>query len=136
MNTHRTNQINKHVTVLGVLYIGVSLVSLVIAIGLFMILGGVGVAVNDPVAQRVLITVGTIIACMLSITSLPSLVAGTGLLMRRAWGRILALILAVFKLFNIPIGTAIGVYAFWVLMQDEAEAIFSPIAQLEPESLE
>jgi hypothetical protein len=131
MNELSSNQINKHVTVLGVLYIGMSLVSLAIAVGLFLLLSGIGIAVDDPVARRVLVTVGTVIAFVLSITSFPSLIAGIGLLMRRAWGRILALILAVFKLFNIPIGTAIGIYAFWVLMKDEAVAYFSTNPQPE-----
>ena len=118
-NTH------KHITVLGVLYIGTSLVSIAIAVGLFLLLGGIGIAVNDQTAMRVLVTVGTLIACMLSITSIPSLIAGIGLLAHRAWGRILALILAVFKLFNIPIWTSFCVYSFWLLIQYYTESLFS-----------
>ena len=123
---------HKHITILGVLYIGLSLVSLAIAVSLFLLLSGIGLAVDDQIALQVLLTVGTVMLCVLSVTSLPSLFAGIGLLMHRKWGRILALILAVFKLFNIPIGTAVGVYAFWALMHDEAEAIFSGEGQLEP----
>ena len=116
---------HKHITILSVLYIGMGLVSLAIAIGLFLLLWGIGIAVDDPVALQVLGTISTISACFLTVTAIPSLIAGFGLLARRAWARILALILAIFKLFNIPIGTAVGVYAFWVLLQDDAQTFFS-----------
>jgi hypothetical protein len=39
--------------------------------------------------------------------------------------RYLALILAVFDLFNIPIGTAVGAYSIWVLVQDETAQLFA-----------
>jgi hypothetical protein len=42
--------------------------------------------------------------------------AGHGLLQRGAWARILALILGFLSLFNVPFGTALGVYTFWVLL--------------------
>lgn len=123
MNTDQSY--NRHITILSVLYIGMSLISLLIAFGLFFLLGGIGLAVNDQVALRVLTLTGTLSACFLSITAIPSMIAGFALLAHRQWGRILALILAVFKLFNIPFGTALGIYAFWVLTQDNAETAFA-----------
>jgi hypothetical protein len=125
MSSQLSDHYQKHITVLGVLYIGFSLISLATAVSLFILLSGIGLAVDDQIALRVLLTVGTVLLCVLSITAIPSLIAGIGLLARRQWGRILALILAVFKLFNIPIGTAVGFYAFWVLLQDEADPTFS-----------
>jgi hypothetical protein len=109
-----------------------SLISLAIAILAFLLLWGIGLVVDDPIALQVLGTIGTISACVLIATGIPSLIAGIGMLAHRAWGRILALILAVFKLFNIPFGTAVGVYAFWVLLQDDAELFFSTRNQAEP----
>jgi hypothetical protein len=41
------------------------------------------------------------------------------------WGRILALVLAVLNLLAFPIGTALGSYTLWVLLNDEAELLFS-----------
>jgi len=46
--------------------------------------------------------------------------AGWGLLQRAPWARLLALILAFLALFNVPFGTAIGVYTLWVLLPDES----------------
>jgi hypothetical protein len=59
------------------------------------------------------------------ITSVPGLIAGIGLLKRRNWARILALILAIPALMIIPIGTAIGIYVIWVLLNEETAKLFA-----------
>ncbi len=56
------------------------------------------------------------------LVSLPGLLAGMGLMNHRGWARILAMIVAVFHILNLPIGTALGIYTFWVLTNDEAVA--------------
>jgi hypothetical protein len=45
--------------------------------------------------------------------------AGIGLLKYREWARILTLIFAAFMLMGIPFGTAVGIYAFWVLLSTD-----------------
>ena len=50
--------------------------------------------------------------------------AGYGLLEARSWGRIVAIIVAAFNLFNIPVGTAVGVYALWLLTDERAAGYF------------
>jgi len=47
--------------------------------------------------------------------------AGRGLLHYDAWGRVIALVLAFISLFNIPFGTAIGVYTLWVLLPGQSQ---------------
>jgi ABC-type glycerol-3-phosphate transport system permease component len=47
--------------------------------------------------------------------------AGWGLLRREAWARIVALVLAFISLFNIPLGTALGVYTMWVLLPSDSQ---------------
>lgn len=51
--------------------------------------------------------------------SIPSIVAGIGLLLRQKWALILALIMGCFKLFSFPIGTALGIYTIWVYAEDQ-----------------
>src|SRR5208337_295521 len=48
-------------------------------------------------------------------------IAGWGLMKRDSWARILALVLAFISLFNIPFGTAIGVYTLWVLLPAQSQ---------------
>jgi hypothetical protein len=56
----------------------------------------------------------------LMIAAVVGLMAGWGLLQRAPWARLLALILAFLALFNVPFGTALGVYTLWVLLPDES----------------
>jgi hypothetical protein len=65
------------------------------------------------------------IGSLLIILSVPGIVGGWGLLKYKSWARYLVMVLAVLELFNIPIGTAIGVYSLWALMQEETEKLLS-----------
>src|SRR5579863_7370516 len=47
--------------------------------------------------------------------------AGWGLMQREGWARIVALVLSFISLFNIPFGTAIGVYTMWVLLPGHSQ---------------
>ena len=55
---------------------------------------------------------------------IPGIVAGYGLLRGTAWGRILALVVGFLGLVNFPLGTAIGIYTLWALIQDDAIQAF------------
>ena len=47
--------------------------------------------------------------------------AGWGLLRREPWARMLTIVLSFLALFNIPFGTALGIYSLWVLLPAESE---------------
>jgi hypothetical protein len=55
-------------------------------------------------------------------------IAGWGLMRHEGWARILALVLAFLSLFNIPFGTAIGVYTMWVLLPGESQREYDVLA--------
>jgi len=50
--------------------------------------------------------------------------AGIGLLKYRDWARVLTLILAGFMLVAFPFGTALGIYAFWVLLSTDGSSSY------------
>ena len=118
-----------HKKILGVLYI----VSGVLQIIILMF---VAILVNTifPFAQKqaepdealilemVAKLVQIIPAVIIIIISIPSLIAGIGLLNAQKWALLLALILGCFKLFSFPIGTALGVYTIWVYAQDQKQS--------------
>ena len=56
------------------------------------------------------------------------IVAGSGLLKRRSPGRSTALVFAVPNLLLPPFGTALGIYALWVLLNDDARREFGVAA--------
>jgi hypothetical protein len=117
-------ELRQHVTILGWLHLAAAALSILAGIFLFFLLGGIGLAVNDPHATPVLGIVGALVAGFLLLISLPGVLAGYGLLQRKPWGRIMGIIVGALHLANVPLGTALGVYSFWVLTQPEAEAFF------------
>ncbi len=124
MNQLTTRDLQAHVTILGWLLIVGHLVYLAIGGFLFMLLTGVGVASGEAEAMRVLGVVGTSLGVFLAALAVPGLLAGYGLLTRKTWGRVLAVVVAVLGLIHFPIGTAIGIYALWVLLQTSATEYF------------
>jgi len=53
-----------------------------------------------------------------------NLVLGIGLWNMRPWSRIAVMILAAFRLFSFPVGTAIGGLTLWYLVQPDVEVLF------------
>jgi hypothetical protein len=113
-----------HITVLAALRIGWSAMGIIAAIIVFAAVVGGGLISGDQTAIAITSLVGSIIATLILVLSLPGLVAGIGLLRLRPWSRLLTLVLAVFDLMAIPIGTAFGLYAIWVLVQEDTVTLF------------
>ncbi|MCZ7575024.1 MAG: hypothetical protein M5U01_41275 [Ardenticatenaceae bacterium] len=124
MNQLNEQQLHQHVTLLGWLDVIGSAVFLVIGVFVMALLGGIGAATGDPVAARILGIVGSTVGALLVVLALPGIIAGFGLLQRKAWARFLALVVGFLNLINFPLGTAIGIYTFWVLMQESATGYF------------
>ena len=125
-----------HVKVLGVIYLAVG--GLMLCAALFLGLGsgvaaGIVGASADPhdaaIAVPILGIAGTALAGFLVLFALPSLITGYGLLQYKSWARIVGLVLSAISLINIPLGTVVGAYGLWVLLNKETERIFnSPVA--------
>lgn len=121
----------KHVTAVAILHIGLGILGLLITAVLLLALIAPGffVLAEEGTAQPLGIL--SVVACgvggFISILSLPGIIGGLGLLRFRPWARYLVMILGVLQLFNVPIGTAVGAYTLWVLVQDETEELFAPI---------
>jgi len=113
-----------HISILGWLHIANSAILLVVGGFVFFLLAGIGFATGDPSATAILSIVGSGVGILLMALALPGLLAGYGLLKGKSWGRILAIVVGILGLLNIPIGTLIGVYTLWVLLQEDAEAYF------------
>jgi hypothetical protein len=118
--------ISTHVQILGWLFILGNAIVLFMGLFALVVLPAIGLISQDPTAVSVLGTIGVAGATFFTLLALPGLIAGYGLLKQRPWARILALVLAFFELFQFPVGTALGVYAFWVLLQDGADEYFAP----------
>ena len=60
-----------------------------------------------------------------TLAAIPLLIAGWGLLRLKRWGRVVAIVLAAIALLLVPIGTAFGLYALWVLCSASTKMVFS-----------
>jgi len=109
----------KHITFVAVLNIAFGFLGLFFAVFLFVAIIGAGIISGEPEAITITSIVGTALAFFLVITSLPEIIGGFGLLKRKAWARILILVVACLDLLWIPIGTIIGIYELWVLLNEE-----------------
>jgi len=119
------NKMEKHLTIVAALQVGFSLLGILAAIIVYSVLHSVMHIADDPEAARVLTIVARWVSLFLLLISVPGLIGGIGLFMKKSWARILVLIISVLDLLNIPIGTAVAVYTIWVLVQDDTVKLFT-----------
>jgi hypothetical protein len=115
----------QHIRILAILYIVFGILGLVGAVLVLFAGLGAGFASDDPDAALAGGMCGTIIAVFIAVISLPNLIAGIGLRNRRQWARILTIILSILNLFNFPLGTALGVYGLWALLNEQSKSYFT-----------
>jgi hypothetical protein len=113
-----------HLTIVAALSIGFGALGVFIALIVFVAVVGGGVLSGDPEAMSITAIVGTAVSGFIALVSVPDIIAGIGLLKRKSWARILALIIACLDLIMIPIGTIIGAYCIWVLVHDDTVKLF------------
>jgi hypothetical protein len=123
---------NTHVKVLGALQIAFGVIGLLFAVLMLFVFGGaagiVG-ATGDPdarIAIPIIGLTGMALTGFLTLTSLPSLIVGVGLLKFRPWARIAGIVLSIVVLVMVPFGTIIGAYGLWVLFSKDTERLFAP----------
>ena len=109
----------RHINVVAALQIGYSILGLIIGIVLFVVFNVVGDFVDEQEAKIVLPIIAKVLITLIVIFSIPGIIAGIGLFKRIEWARILTLILSVLHLLSFPLGTAVGVYSIWALVQPE-----------------
>jgi hypothetical protein len=94
--------VQQHVTILGWLYVIGHALFLTVGALLFILLAGIGLAVDDPEARLVLPVVGGAVGALLILLGLPGLIAGYGLVTAKPWARVLALVIGILNLVNVP----------------------------------
>ncbi len=139
MNQLNEQQLRTHVPTASWLLIANSLLGLVLSLFLFTLMASAGALFteaiptgNDPEAAHMLswmasynTFMATLISGLVAGLSIPGLIAGAGMLARKSWARVLGIVVSVLTLINFPVGTLIGGYAIFVLMQDAATSYFA-----------
>lgn len=114
----------KHVQILGGLYIAFSILGILLGALAFILIAGGGFLSGDRDAIIITSFVGGIIGVFLVVTSIIGIIGGMGLLKHKAWARILVLVLSFLNLLNVPFGTLLGIYGIWVLFNEEVTEVF------------
>lgn len=115
----------KHVTLVAALQIGFSTMGIIAGAILFFVFGFAQSFVEDvEVAEPVLNFIGTVLPGSILLTSILGLIGGIGLLTFQKWSRIFVMVISALICFVFPVGTVIGIYSLWVLMQDETIVMF------------
>jgi len=127
-------RVKQHVHLLGILWYAISalnavggLILLVVSNTLIPHLHQMGAPQETPTSflSTLLGIVGVIVLAKAAFGFL----AGWGLTQGEGWARVLALVLAFLALFNIPFGTAIGVYTLWVLLPGQSQHEYDEIVR-------
>jgi hypothetical protein len=125
-----------HVHLLGILWLALSafntiggVIVYIIANTLFAHMHELGAPEGPTAFLRPLLTV---VGIFILAKALCGFLVGYGLMRRESWARILALGLGFLSLFNVPFGTAIGVYTLWVLLPRESQQEYDALVTARP----
>ena len=125
------SKMRKHVSVVAVIQIAFGALGLIGALALNLVFDFAGSFVHDDeVATMVMNAMKLILPITIGFFSVLKLVGGIGLLCYKNWARYFVIVLAAIGCLNIPIGTLIGVYSLWVLLQDETIKLFTETVPL------
>lgn len=119
---------DRHVHLIGILWIVYGIMGLLFAFIVFLVLFGVSFIPDmGTIAPGILRLSAWIASLFFLALALPQILAGIGLMKRKEWGRILALIVSFFHLVSFPLGTALGIYSFVILLKPETITLFNPV---------
>jgi len=121
-----------HVDFVGILFIvwgllttlvGVS--TLALGIGAVALIASAVRGGGSDLAAGVTAAAFTALAIIAIVWGAAHVVVGVPLRRHRPWARLVALMLGAVDLLLLPYGTALGVYAIWILLDEEAKKLFA-----------
>jgi hypothetical protein len=125
--------VSSHVDFVGVLFVVWGLLTTLVGVSTLAL--GVGAVALITSASRgggggafaagVTAALFTTLAIIAIVWGSAHVVVGVPLRRRRPWARIIALVLGSVDLLLLPYGTALGVYALYVLLNEKGKALFT-----------
>lgn len=110
----------KHLKLLGILWVAISVLHLVPGIGLIFF-GSFALPFIPFHVRALVVPIAMMAGIFFLASAILGILAGWGLLTYRPWARILAIILGIIALIHVPFGTALGIYTLWVLLPAESD---------------
>jgi hypothetical protein len=116
---------DSHKRILGIIFTVTSIMSILLALFLNIFFSALWTFVisqadtEEALPLEFISMLFKFLPWIIIVFSIPSLIAGIGLLNKASWAMTLALVLGCLKLLSFPVGTAIGVYTIWVYSEDQ-----------------
>ena len=117
-----------HIRLLGILWVALSAFRLIPA-AVLLFLGQPELHIFPPDGPEFVPVLLRSLGWLLLASGAAGLAAGWGLLQRQPWARTLAIVLGCVGLIDMPFGTALGIYTFWVLLPATSEEEYRQIAR-------
>jgi hypothetical protein len=113
-------RIARHIQVLGILWL--VLAAFRVLPGLVLVgLAAAGAAFLPPEVPAFVHAILPAIGAVFLFTGAVGIVVGWGLLAKQSWARMAAIVIGAINLFDLPFGTALGIYTLWVLVPAASE---------------
>ena len=119
------NRMETHVKVVAILFIVMGALNLIAALffGLGIGIAEMALGMSDDADARAAMPLvgvaGSALVIFLLVLGIPPVITAIGLLKRREWARIAGIVIAALLIFHFPIGTAVGIYGLWTLLNGE-----------------
>jgi len=121
-------RMKKHVTIVGAIHIGFGIIGLIVALSVFFLMdfakGFIPEEEIPDAVMKLISVIFTSLPLLIGVISTLRVVGGIGLLTQQMWARYIIIIVAIIGMLKIPVGTLVGVYSLWVLMQEETVKLF------------
>lgn len=114
-----------HVKVIGWSYIILGIFGFLSALALGVLISAGGWISGDQTAITVLTIISIIVGGLVVGISIPGIITGVGLLANKGWARVLAIILGILNLPAFPVGTILGVYTLYIMLDSETSRLFN-----------
>lgn len=134
-NAYRRNRVQEHVRLVGILWMAYSALHVVAAVALVIVANTIFSGHfrfpdgPPPGIANWLRPLLTFFSGLILLKGAAGFIAGWGLLQRESWARVLTLVVGFISLFNIPLGTALGIYTLWVLLPAQSDDEYQALAK-------
>jgi hypothetical protein len=122
-----------HIRALGIVFVVFGLMGLLGAsiVAIIFIGGGMAgsIASDEPIISLIAGSLGIVIVSIILIFSIPKMIVGYGLIKGYKWSYLFGIIISIISLFDLPFGTAAGIYGLWVLTKPESKQILEQTIQ-------
>ena len=128
----RPGRVQGHVHLLGILWLAISAFNTVGGVVLYILANTLFARVHEfgaPAAPTgFLRPLLSVIGIFVLAKAACGFITGWGLMQREPWARVAALVLGFISLFNVPFGTAVGVYTLWVLLPAQSQIEYDALS--------